>query len=123
MEERKPVYLELTLTVRSCDSCDLERIEDMLLFGLERLKQVDRIRNAFAFCFCILDRPSFERDKNQPHLHCFVKAKPAYFEHGGFVSIKNLASFWRDCCDLDYIPVVDIYKITGFFVAEQEDKQ
>ena len=116
----KPVYLRLTLCVRSCYLENLERCKDMLLSGLEKLKQYTRIKNTFEFCFCYLDVVKDYGTIRHPHLHCFVKAKPGYYNT---VSERILRPLWRKCCDLDYDPVVDITRIEGFFIAEQEDKQ
>lgn len=119
----KPVYLELVLTVRHCYLHDLVIAERLLLSGLENFKQNERIKNSFEFCFCRLEKPLELPDFFQPHLHCYVKAKPAYFEKGGFVSRKVLARIWRNSCALDYDPIISMRRLTGYFISQQEDKQ
>ena len=109
MNEEKSVYLLMTLSVRICSAEEVEQTKDLLISGLEKFAQIDQMR-ALDFRFCFLENahcPSFPLDYHL-HFHCVVKLR------GRRPSCKVVQDCWRQACGLDYDPVVDVRKLSGF---------
>lgn len=107
------VFLFLTLTVRNCPADELPGTVQALYDGWRKMYHkapVFRQRVAGSF-------RSLEVTRNQktgefhPHLHVVLAVSPDYFAGRNYMPQMAWAKLWRDCCGLDYNPVVDIRRI------------
>ena len=107
-------YIMVTLTLRNCSGAELSSTLDKLLGGFKNLVK----RKAFAAAWRGWYRGvevthNLQNDTYHPHIHALVAVKKSYFKSKQYITQAELATAWRDCCKLDYTPVVDIRKTYG----------
>lgn len=107
-------FIFATFTIRNCSAEDLPSAISQLMDGWRYMyhkhKRVMKVvkgafrslevtRNAKTGCF-------------HPHLHIIFAVNSSYFTSRQFISQREWSLIWKECCGLDYVPVVDVRRIT-----------
>lgn len=102
-------YQMVTLTVRNCRAADLSATLDSLCRGLHNLTKRAAIRRAWAGWYRGIEvTHNMADDTYHPHIHILVAVRRSYYHSAAYVSQRTLTALWRECCGLDYDPVVDM---------------
>lgn len=111
--EKDYCFLFLTLTVRNRPGGDLPETIDMLYDGWRKMYHESAVfKRRVAGTFRALECTRNERTGDyHPHLHVVLAVKPDYFAGRNYMPKAAWAKLWRECCGLDYSPVVDVRKI------------
>lgn len=113
--EKDYAFVFVTFTLRSCSASELKRLLDHLQKGFETFRHRKRAKQAFKGCFKAielthdLDKP--KQHQYHPHIHCIYAVRKGYFKGKEYITQSELKDLWRDCCGIDYDPVVDIRKV------------
>lgn len=108
-------FLLVTLTIRNVAFNSLQEGIDSLLSGWRKLmhskygKDFQRLCKGSFRTLEITFNPS--TGMWHPHLHVIVAVSSSYFKHDSYLTTYKLSSIWRDCCGLDYDPVVDMRRV------------
>ena len=104
-------FLFLTLTVKNCSAQDLPKTVQVLFDGWRYLYNKNKIfKSVIEGTFRSLEVTRNADDGSfHPHLHCILAVRPSYFKKG-YLTQKKWSELWRNACDLDYNPIVDIRK-------------
>lgn len=115
-------FLFLTLTVKNCSADDLPKTVQVLFDGWRKLYNKKSVfQRLVAGTF-----RSLEVTRNQrtgffhPHLHVILAVRPDYFSGRNYMTQAAWSRLWRDCCDLDYNPIVDIRRVKPKFKKNGE---
>lgn len=105
-------FLFLTLTIKNCEIYELAEYMDRLQNGLNKLlrrKKLSVIKGCFyAFEITINKLTGYAH----PHIHVLLAANSNYFGKE-YISHDKWVEMWRECCNLDYDPIVDIRRFRG----------
>lgn len=110
LQESGYKFLFLTLTVKNCKFSELSDTLSVLLDGWRNLSRKFRYKaysdivGSFRTLEITINK---EKCTFHPHLHCILAVKSSYFTRG-YVKQSEWSELWRNCCNLDYNPVVDI---------------
>lgn len=112
LEKDKYRFLFLTLTVRNCSASELQRTVDMLFSGWRYMYNKSPVfRRSVCGSFRNLEiTRNLKTEEFHPHFHVVLAVRPSYFTRG-YLTQAQWAELWRDSCDLDYNPIVDICAI------------
>lgn len=105
-------FLFLTLTVQNCNLFELNSCMDNLQAGLNRLlrrKDFKVIRGSFYAYEITINRLL---GTAHPHIHLLLAVNANYFSKG-YINHDSWVSFWKESCNLDYNPIVDIRPFKG----------
>ncbi len=111
-------FLFMTLTVKNCPAIKLNDTLDLMFNGWRKLTLNDRqvFRKSFEGTFRALE-VTYNPDKKtyHPHFHVLVAVKKNYFKKSNedYISHEKLINLWKNACNLDYEPDVDIRKVTN----------
>ena len=117
MDKLEPdyVFIFVTLTIRNCSADELKKMIDLVLYGFKKFSLIRSIKRAFVGSFKALEitrHPEhFRSIEYHPHLHCIFAVKKGYFKSKNYIKHDELIQYWRQACQLDYDPVVDIRKV------------
>lgn len=107
-------YLMVTLTLRNCAGSDLSRTLGDLIEGYKKLVRRKRVRDAWNGWYRGIEvTHNLREDTYHPHIHALVAVDKSYFKSKKYIPQDELKSIWRDCCGLDYDPIVDIRRTYG----------
>lgn len=107
-------YIMITLTLRNCSGEDLSRTLDKLIGGFKNLTKRKRIKSAWRGWYRGVEvTHNLVDDTFHPHIHALVAVKSSYYTSKDYIKQADLAQIWRECCGLDYDPIVDIRKCYG----------
>lgn len=142
-EEDKTAYLLLTLTVRNCQPSELGQTLDNLMRAWDvflKTKEVKRVVKGWYRGLEIThdvdelitpkrykkakkyydDRGLKVGDANpnynlyHPHFHVLVAVNKSYFTNREYLSQKVWQALWARSAKLDYLPQVDVRRVSGF---------
>lgn len=127
LEKKNYSFLLLTFTLRNCWGPDLSREIDHLLQGYSLFRRVRKVERSFLGMFRSLEVTrnwqKFNEDGSlnewylsyHPHIHVLVCVdSDKYFSDSYYyVEQAELVEMWQSCCDVDYLPSVDIREIKG----------
>ncbi len=106
-------YLFLTLTVKNVDGPILtETIGDMIT-GYLKLIRKTIVKKSVLGCFRSIEITYNKKTcQYHPHIHAVLCVKKSYFKKE-YIKNNIWSELWKDCMDLDYMPVIDVRKING----------
>jgi plasmid rolling circle replication initiator protein Rep len=105
-------FLFLTLTIQNCNLFELSSCMDDLQAGLNKLlrrKDLKVIRGCFYAYEITINRLL---GTAHPHIHLLLAVNGNYFSKG-YIKHDSWVSMWRESCNLDYDPIVDIRPFKG----------
>lgn len=104
-------FIFATLTIQNCKKEDLERNIDILLQGYQLLSKRREVRRAWCgICRSLEITYNDLNNDFHPHIHMLIAIDKHYNKH--YISQEKLSFLWQDCIKADYIPVVDIRKVS-----------
>ncbi len=110
IREQPPLrWLMLTLTVRNCATGDLHSSVKMMLAGFRKL--VRRKRWPGVGWLRAVEVTFPRAGEAHPHIHVLIAVKSRYFKDDGYIKQAEWGQMWRECCKLDYSPVVDVRRV------------
>jgi len=108
LQEDNYRFLFLTLTAKNVYADDLPNEIDVLQKSWAKLLKQKRFKNVVCGTFKSLEvRKRDELSGYHPHYHVILAVKPTYFKKD-YISHAEWCNMWKSCCQLDYIPNVDI---------------
>lgn len=113
-------YIFLTLTVRNCISEELENNIDLISNSFRRMfhtqKGNKKIKNICKGYFRAIE-VTYNKKENtyHPHIHCIVVVNNDYFSRWNkdYIKTEEWSELWRKYLKIDYLPVVDVRKVTS----------
>lgn len=113
MEKRGYQFLFATLTVKNCNQEDIKKTIDVLVNGFANLRKRRKIKRVWKGITRSIEISYNETaDTFHPHIHMLIAVDKSYFTNQNYIAQKELQKIWKDCCWLEYDPVVDIRKVT-----------
>ena len=111
--ENDKEYLFLTLTVKNVDGPILSDTLGDLIAGYLKLIRKTAVKKSVLGCFRSIEI-TYNKDTCQyhPHIHVVLCVNKNYFT-SNYISNDTWSKLWKDCMNLDYMPVIDIRKIKG----------
>lgn len=105
-------FLFLTLTVRNCDGLDLRKTLDAMQKGWTRLLHRKAVSGVVLGTFRAIEiTRNVKTGQYHPHYHVILAVHGGYFKSPKYIKQAEWAQMWRDCCDLEYDPIIDIRSI------------
>jgi plasmid rolling circle replication initiator protein Rep len=107
-------YLFLTLTIRNVDGPELKKAISDMIQGFLKLIRRNRVCKCVHGTFRALEVTyNKESETFHPHLHIVLAVNKAYLAGKYYIKQNEWADMWRDCMNLDYVPIVHIEKTKG----------
>ncbi len=107
-------YLFLTLTIRKVDGPELKKAISEMIQGFLKLIRRNRVCKCVHGTFRALEVTyNKESETFHPHLHIVLAVNKAYLAGKYYIKQNEWADMWRDCMNLDYVPIVHIEKTKG----------
>lgn len=107
-------YIMATFTIKNCTSEQLKTALDTVIGGYRKLVKRARVAQAWRGWYRGVEITHNKTDNTyHPHIHALVAVDKSYFKGKKYISQAELTELWRDCCGLDYTPIVDIRKTYG----------
>ena len=113
--EKDYAFVFVTFTLENCAASELKRKLDHMQKSFETFRHRKRAKQAFKGCFKAFE---ITHDSSKPkhhqyhhHLHCIFAVRKGYFKGKDYIKQAELRDLWRDCCHINYDPVVDIRKV------------
>ena len=123
--KRKPLrWLCLTLTVRNCDSEDLEDTISHMMKSWDKFSRRKAFKNVVVGYFRAFEitRNIFD-DTYHPHFHVLLAVEPNYFrDTEKYMKTEQWAELWQQSLKVDYTPITDIRIVKNKRNAEKEKK-
>lgn len=114
-------WLFLTLTIRNCDLQELRKPTlQTMNRGWNRLLKREDCSGVLGY----LRTTEITRGKDNsahPHFHALLLVKPSMLTGRGYVPQKRWTEMWRECCGLDYDPIVDIRTVKERNAGKTDD--
>ena len=117
-ESNDYVFLFLTLTVKNVSAEFLPDAVDALTTGWRNLyHRSKKFKKVCLGSFRALEitrnlkRKSKSYGTFHPHLHCILAVKADYFKSDDYMSAEEWSELWKQCCKLDYSPVIDVRRV------------
>lgn len=105
-------YLFLTLTIKNCSHEDLNDTVNLLLNSFNRMIRRKEFKNSIQGYYRNGEITyNIEEDTFHPHIHCILAVNSNYFKSSNYITKYKWQKLWQDCCDLDYLPILDIRQI------------
>jgi len=101
----------ITLTQKNCNGENLSQSIDDMLRGFKKLMNKRQVMRQFEGIIRAIEITKNEESNfYHPHLHLLVAVKKDYFKKNNDEYLKQpeLATMWKECLNLDYIPLVSI---------------
>ena len=107
-------YLFLTLTIRNVDGPELKTAISDMIQGYLKLIRRKRVSKCVLGTFRALEVTYNNiTDTFHPHLHIVLAVNKSYLAGKYYIKQNEWAEMWRDCMNLDYMPIVHIEKTKG----------
>lgn len=104
-------FIFATLTMQNCKKEELSNSIDNLLQGYQLLSKRREIQRAWkGICRSLEITYNDLNNDFHPHIHMLIAVDKNYNKH--YISQEKLSSLWQECIKTDYIPIVDIRKVT-----------
>ena len=105
-------YLFGTFTIKNCHIDDLSSTIDHLLYSWKKLTKQYRFKSVVSGTFRALEVTyNKNTDEWHPHLHVILSVEKSYFSNS-YISQNLWSKMWQTALKVDYIPIVDIRKLT-----------
>jgi len=106
-EYKSARWMFLTLTVENCEIENLR--ETIKKMNKSFIKMIQRKHfKKYNLGFIKTTEITKSKDgKAHPHFHILLLMNSSYFKYG-YLKTNNWAELWRDCLNVNYIPVVDV---------------
>ena len=110
----------MTLTVRNCISEELGNNIDLISNSFRRMFHIQKgnkkIKNICKGYFRAIE-VTYNKKENtyHPHIHCIVVVNNDYFSRWNkdYIKTEDWSELWRKYLKIDYLPVVDVRKVTS----------
>lgn len=104
-------YMMVTLTLRNCSGAELSRTLDTIIEGFGRLTKRKPIMTAWRGWYRGVEvTHNIDTDTYHPHIHALVAVNKSYYTSRTYITQAQLTQMWRECCRLDYDPIIDVRK-------------
>ena len=123
--KKKPLrWLFLTLTVRNCDSEDLQETIDLMMKSFNRLVGYKRFKSSIEGYFRAFEiTHNLFDDTYHPHFHVLLAVEPNYFRDSKkYMKTEEWVQLWRKALKIDYDPICDIRIVKNKRNPEKETK-
>lgn len=117
-------WLFLTLTVRNCDSEDLDDTIDLMMKAWSKMSRRKQFLEVVVGSF-----RAFEITRNvldntyHPHFHVLIGVEPSYFGNPKkYMKTEQWAELWRQSLKVNYTPTTDIRIVKNKRNPEKEIK-
>lgn len=104
----KTRFVFLTLTVRNCELVELRNTLTKMNYAWKLLTKRKEFP-ATGFVKTVEVTRGIDGTAH-PHFHAILAVKPSYFTHG-YLSQAKWSELWRQCLDVDYVPIVNVQAI------------
>lgn len=115
-------YIFLTFTVKNCSFDKLSETIDLMLDGWRWLyhetgifrhtPKYGRSQSIFGGFRTLEVTRNMEYDTFHPHIHFMAAVKPDYFTGPDYISHAEWLQLWRQACNLDYDPSVEVHAVS-----------
>jgi len=106
-------FIFVTLTIRNCTAEELPKTLVRLQKAFNDLTRLKMIKNAYKGYFKALEvTRNKDTGEYHPHLHIIFAVNQSYFDDNTYISQKRLSELWSFVLDLDYIPIIDMRKVS-----------
>lgn len=107
-------YALLTLTVENCSGSELRSTLDMMMRGINLMFQRAEVKKAVKGWYRGLEiTRNADTGMYHPHVHLLLCVPKSYATSRYYISQKKWQQLWRDCCGMQYDPVVDVRFLKG----------
>ena len=108
MTEHGYKFLFATLTIKSVTYNSLECSIDLLMRAFAALRHRKEIKQSWSGIIRSLELTINSENKTfHPHIHMLIAVKDNYFD-SCYITQQRLSEIWKECLNVDYVPVVDI---------------
>lgn len=117
-------WIFLTLTVRNCDSEDLDETVDLMMKSWHKMVRRKQFMNVAVGYFRAFEvtRNLFE-DTYHPHFHVLLAVEPNYFRSKDkYMKTEQWVKLWRESLKIDYDPICDVRIVKNKRNQEKEMK-
>lgn len=106
-------WLFLTLTVRNCESDELEDTIKAMTKGFKRLMQYKRVDDEIEGWFRALEITKNNEDNTyHPHFHILIAVKPMYFARKNkYIPQEEWTDLWQKAMKINYTPIVHVQAV------------
>ena len=115
-------FIFVTLTVKNATYKRLKCTIDNMMSAYNKLLGRSKIHKAFAGVIRSMEITyNPERGDYHPHIHMLVAVKPEYFFNPDlYITKDEMLSIWSSCAKLNYLPSIDMEKVTNSTKASIE---
>ena len=107
-------YALLTLTVENCNGFELRSTLDMMMHGINLMFQRIEVKKAVKGWYRGLEiTRNADTGLYHPHVHLLLCVPKSYATSRYYISQKKWVQLWRDCCRMQYEPIVDVRFLKG----------
>lgn len=106
-------FLFATLTVENVSYSTLKQTIDLIMKAYNKFLGRTKINSAFSGIIRSLEL-SYNHNTNtfHPHLHLLIAVPEKYFtDTDRYISQRMLCEIWKECLQVDYMPICDIRKV------------
>lgn len=106
-------FLFMTLTIKNCDIEDIKKNVDIMLQGFHRLFMRRKFKRVIKGLIRSVEITFNEKVKTvHPHIHILAVVNKDYFDNTeDYITHDELMKVWKECCRLNYNPIVDIRRV------------
>lgn len=110
-------YIFLTLTIKNCIPEELENsINNISKSFMRMFTNNIKVKNICNGYFRAIE-VTYNKKENtyHPHIHCIVVVEKDYFSrwNNNYIKIEEWSELWGKYLKVDYLPVVDVRKVTS----------
>lgn len=115
-------FIFVTLTVKNAPYKRLKSTIDNMMSAYNKLLGRSKIHKAFAGVIRSMEITyNPERGDYHPHIHMLIAVKPEYFYNPDlYITKDEMLAIWSSCAKLNYLPSVDMEKVTNSTKASIE---
>lgn len=106
-------FLFMTLTIKNCEIEDIKKNIDIILQGFHRLFMRRKFKRVIKGLIRSVEITYNEKENTvHPHMHILAVVDKDYFNNAeDYITHDELMRNWKECCRLNYNPIVDIRRV------------
>lgn len=106
-------FLFCTLTIKNCNYNNLEERLNTILVAFSKLRKRRKVKRSWlGMCRSIELTYNHKDNTYHPHIHILIAVEKDYFNNNQkYITQEELSYIWKDCCNINYNPIVDIRKV------------
>ena len=102
-------FIFLTLTVKNVKGDDLKSEIEHIFHSWDKLKKRKEFQKAIKGFFRNLEVTYNDKTKEyHPHIHALLCVNNNYFKGRNYIKHSDWQRLWKECCEVDYEPQVDV---------------